>query len=71
MEEQLLLPLDTKEERLFREFDNLKIMIDKHRKSTYAKIGAVKKENDELKAELFMLKKAICRGQKLINEDLF
>ncbi len=61
---QLLLFPETREEKLQREVTELRICLEKVRKSQFAKIGAVKKDCDYLKHELETLKSALCRSEK-------
>jgi hypothetical protein len=60
---QLLLFERNNEEKLMDEVKLLRESIDRIRKGQYAKLGALKKEIDDLKAEYKILLTSICRGE--------
>ena len=61
MAEQLLLFTETREEKLQRTIDELRLQIDRIRKGQYAKIGQALKMCSETRHELETLKAVICK----------
>ncbi len=70
MNNQYLLDLDSKEERLSRQVDILTAKLDLYRKGMHASLGSLKKQNDELKHEIETLKRAISRGESIQYQGL-
>lgn len=60
---QLEFFIETREEKLQREVEEIKESINKIRKGQFAKIGDLKKKYDELYADFEMMKSAICKGR--------
>lgn len=60
-EYQLELLLESREDRLEREVKMLREQCDKVRRSQFAKLSELKKQNDEVKYELENLKLALCK----------
>ncbi len=70
MNTQYLLDLDSKEERLSRQVDILTAKLDLYRKGMHASLGSLKKQNDELRHEIEILKRDIVRNNRIHFEGL-
>ena len=68
--EQLLLFEETEIAKLRREVKDLKLLVEKMRKSQYAKIGAVEKIAKENKHDLETLMHSMCRTTQNDYADL-
>ena len=58
--DQLLLFEEPLEGKLLREVAELKISLSKVRKGQFAKIGELKKEYEELKSDMEIIKRGLC-----------
>lgn len=64
MELQLELFKEDSDISLHRELARIQKDLDKYRKSQFAKISEIKRQNDETKHELKILKEVICQGSR-------
>lgn len=69
--EQLRLFAETREEKLYREVQELKASIDRIRKGQFAKIGALQKKYDSLYEDMEILKKGLCQGRYNSKIELY
>ena len=66
---QLRLIPESPEEKIFRELKEMKLTQKKTNRSQFAKIADVKREIDQLRFEFEELKSALCKYQKIQQEQ--
>lgn len=68
LNEQFLLFPEPLEGKLLREVAEVKESLNKVRKGQFAKIGQLRKDYDQLKEDLEIIKRGICQGKPVMHE---